>query len=324
MIPEIRRKLLGIANNFLDNVNLKLPKIDDIQLTGSLANYNYTSNSDLDVHILLDFKKVDEDVELVKTALDGLRFIWNTKHDIKIKGHEVELYFQDTKEPHVSSGLYSLKQGKWVKKPTYNPPSIDDQDILKKFNDIKKQIDHLYTLTKKHKKDIRMSEVLYNYGVKLFGKIKKLRQEGLKSEGEFSVGNLTFKYLRNTDYLEKLSNLINKNYDDIFNESFLHSGNRHRHPVVRDPGLRKHARTRPEYVSVRLDLPNCFKVMQKNAGPRFLYISPQDAYKITKHFNVRDLRRPKGLKKSGVAIGQKPSGRFYLMRTKKNKTDYMI
>ena len=76
MLPSIRKKLLDITKDFLSDIPVKLPKVDDIQLTGSLANYNYTPKSDLDVHILLDFKKIDEDVDLVKAALDGIRFIW--------------------------------------------------------------------------------------------------------------------------------------------------------------------------------------------------------------------------------------------------------
>ena len=326
MIPALRKKLIDITKDFLANVPIKLPKIDDIQLTGSLANYNYTPKSDLDIHILLDFNKIDEDTDLVKAALDGIRFIWNTKHDIKLKGHEVEMYFQDTKEPHVSSGLYSLQEGKWVKKPEYNPPSIKDEDVKKKFEDIKVQIDKLEELTNKYKDDSGKSETLYNYGRKLFQKIKKMRQEGLKGMGEFSVGNLTFKFLRNTEYIDKLYNLINHNYDEMYSESFFNSNkvnHRQQHAVVRDPGMRKHATTVPEYLKTNLDLPNSFKVMQKPGGPKFVYISPQDAYKLSKHFGVRDIRRPKGLKKSGVALGVKPNGRYYLMRTNKNKRSYL-
>jgi predicted nucleotidyltransferase len=59
--------------------------IKDIQLTGSLANYNWTNKSDLDVHILIDFNDIDENVDLVKKALDGQRFIWNTRHKIVIE-----------------------------------------------------------------------------------------------------------------------------------------------------------------------------------------------------------------------------------------------
>ena len=326
MNPKMRKKLLDITKEFLEDSPIKLPKIDDIQLTGSLANYNYTPKSDLDVHILLDFKKIDEDVDLVKAALDGIRFIWNTKHDIKMKGHEVEMYFQDTKEPHVASGLYSLKKGDWVKKPEYNPPNINDADIKKKFEDIKVQIDKLEELTKKYKDDAGKSKTLYNYGRRLFQKIKKMRQEGLKGVGEFSVGNLAFKFLRNTEYIDKLYGLINQNYDEIYSESFFNTNktaHRHQHAVVRDPAGRKHARTVPDYVSVRGDLPNSFKVMQKPGGPKKLYINHRDAYTLAKHFGIKDIRRPKGLKKSGVALGVEPNGRYYLIQTKQNKRSYL-
>ena len=55
--PIIRKKLLKIAEEFygkFDDVIGKKP-IVDIQLTGSLANYNYTDLSDLDLHVLIDF-----------------------------------------------------------------------------------------------------------------------------------------------------------------------------------------------------------------------------------------------------------------------------
>ena len=66
--PTIRAKLLSIAEDFSDALRIEVP-IDDIQLTGSLANYNWTEKSDLDVHVLIDFKKIDRNEELVKKAL---------------------------------------------------------------------------------------------------------------------------------------------------------------------------------------------------------------------------------------------------------------
>jgi predicted nucleotidyltransferase len=324
--PEIRKKLLTIADDFLATIDFKIPKIDDIQLTGSIANYNYTNYSDIDLHILLDFQEVNENLDLVKQAFNGLRFVWNTKHDITLKGHDVEIYVQDVNEPHVSSGLYSVSNNKWVVKPEYNPPSLNDEDIKAKVSAFKDDIDCLYELVDRfadHKSKLLQ---LHEYGKKLFKKIKKQRDEGLDDIGEFSVGNMVFKFLRNTDYLEKLLNLVNKSYDLHLSESLFNTtktNHRQQHAVVRDPGTRKHARTVPKYLETDLHLPNCFKVMQRPGGPKFLFINPQDAYKLAKHFGVQNLNRPKGLKKSGVALGMKPSGRFYLMRTKKNKGDYL-
>ena len=59
--PKIREKLLMIADDFYSA--LKFPaKIQDIQLTGSLANYNWTDKSDFDVHVLVDFEEIDDNV----------------------------------------------------------------------------------------------------------------------------------------------------------------------------------------------------------------------------------------------------------------------
>ena len=57
---NVRQKLLEIAFNFYDYVNqgLELP-IQSITLTGSNCQYHYNSDSDLDVHIIINFSKID-------------------------------------------------------------------------------------------------------------------------------------------------------------------------------------------------------------------------------------------------------------------------
>ena len=55
--PHIREKLLMIADDFYSALKFTA-KIQDIQLTGSLANYNWTDKSDLDVHVLVDFDEI--------------------------------------------------------------------------------------------------------------------------------------------------------------------------------------------------------------------------------------------------------------------------
>ena len=141
--PGIREKLLSITDDFIDKLSLEGVKIYDITLTGSNSNYNYNEYSDLDVHVLIDFKDINEDEELVKKALDGERFVWNLRHNVSLKGHDVEMYMQDKDEPHVASGLYSLKDDKWITEPSYDPPSIDIRDVFKKANAIETDIEIL-------------------------------------------------------------------------------------------------------------------------------------------------------------------------------------
>jgi hypothetical protein len=56
--PEVRKALLKIAYEFIQSLDVKTP-IVDIIFTGSMANYNYTDQSDIDLHILYDFDEVN-------------------------------------------------------------------------------------------------------------------------------------------------------------------------------------------------------------------------------------------------------------------------
>ena len=211
---DVREKLLTIAKDVTEGAGIKEELVDDVQLTGSLANFNYTDFSDLDTHILLDFKKVNHDEDLVKKALDGKRFVWNLRHDIKIGGHDVEVYFQDTDEPHKASGLYSLKDNKWITRPEHDEPTVDERDVTLKADRIKGEIADLEVALQTTEGD-DLGE-LAEASDALRDKIARMRKDSLESKGEFGIGNLAFKELRNSDYMERLINVSNAIYDKQF------------------------------------------------------------------------------------------------------------
>lgn len=218
--PLIRKKLIKIAKDFytkFDGVLEKIP-ISDIVLTGSLANYNYTDSSDLDVHVLVDFSKSKVDKKALKTAVDGIRFIWNLRHDIKIRGHEVELYVQDVNEPHTSTGLYSLLDRKWIKVPKFDLPKAKDSDVILKVESLANEINNLESKLVSVSSVSKNSKDLHKRANKLLQKIYKMRKEGLSSNGETSVGNLAFKKLRSEGYITKLIDVISKSYERIYSE----------------------------------------------------------------------------------------------------------
>lgn len=213
--PEVRTKLLQIANDFYTDLKADAP-IEDIHLTGSIANYNWTEQSDLDVHVLLDFSKINEDVDLVKRALDGQRYVWNKRHPVVIDGHDVELYAQDINEPHVASGLYSLLKGEWVTEPKYDPPSIDPNDVWRKVEAYSTEIEDI-------EKDINGADEAEARDAMarisaIKQKVMKARKEGLARNGEFSIENLVFKKLRNAGMLEKLIDLEAIAYSRVYSE----------------------------------------------------------------------------------------------------------
>ena len=206
MREDIRKRLLEISNDFIDSFGVEF-FIHDIVLTGSLANYNWSKYSDVDLHILVDMeeighnKKIDSKIlkTIVKEFFDAKKNVWNEKHDIKIKGFDVEVYVQDVNEPHVSSGVYSILNNKWEIEPKKESPQIDDRKILEKGEEYAKMIDNIVN----NGKDEKILDKIDS----LRKKLKEFRQSGLESGGEYSYENLTFKLLRRNGYIEKLLKL---------------------------------------------------------------------------------------------------------------------
>ena len=94
MYGDVRSRLLMIADDFFETLDIGWVDLDDVILTGSLANYNWSKFSDVDLHILLQFKDVDENVNLVKEYFNSKKNLWNEKHSITIKGYDAELYLK--------------------------------------------------------------------------------------------------------------------------------------------------------------------------------------------------------------------------------------
>jgi hypothetical protein len=213
---ELRTKLLQIAHDFYEDLKVSAP-IEDIQLTGSLANYNWTKYSDFDVHVIMDLSKINKDVELVKIAMEGLKTVWNQRHPVNIGGYDVELYAQDINQLHLASGLYSLLKGEWLRKPAYNPPSVDPKDVQLKSDHyiyaIKQMMDEIQEAGPEEARDImERASVLKK-------KISRSRDEQLAHKGgEFSVENLVFKRLRNEGWIGKLIDLKSQAYSHIYSE----------------------------------------------------------------------------------------------------------
>ena len=206
----IAEHLYKIAKNFFVNLDLEWKIVKDVILTGSIANYNWSIYSDIDLHILVDFRDVDNNEKLVKDFFKNATMNWNRTHKIIVKDHEVELYVQDSRETHHSTGVYSLKNDRWVKTPTKYNPTIDYANVQKKAAKLMNDIDEINEL-------FAYKEYKQSYGEadRMKARIRKFRKTGLEKGGEYSVENLAFKVLRRSDYLQKLSSLKIMSYDKM-------------------------------------------------------------------------------------------------------------
>lgn len=192
--PKVKAKLLTIAKKFIDTLDLKDAGIDDYVITGSNCNYNWTKQSDLDMHVLIrqDCKKCDRSIE---DCLKAKKTLWNDKHEITIYDIPVEAYATTASEKLVQdSGTYSLLKDRWINIPEKKKISIDAPSIKIKADEIASEIDQLISSKSDDEHSIR----------ELLNKIKRMRQAGLDAGGEFSVENLAFKTLRNNGYIDKI------------------------------------------------------------------------------------------------------------------------
>jgi hypothetical protein len=181
--------LLRIAKAYWQFLGIDT-RIDDVLVTGSQANYNYSRHSDIDLHLVVDYNSVECDMaidDLFKTKRD----LWKLEHDIDIHGIPVEVYVEDLNKPAVSA-TYSIVKNQWIKPPA----KIDAQVDVKRIERICLSWIILITTrlaTKDLEQIVQVKDMLWQY-----------RKKGLAVEGEMGVPNLVFKALRNSGVTDKL------------------------------------------------------------------------------------------------------------------------
>jgi hypothetical protein len=207
--PDVKTKILQIVEGFL--LDLEIPQdivVKDILITGSLANYNWSKFSDLDVHIVLDYNQFDVKPEILDNYFYANKTIWADEHDIKMFDFPVELYVQNLNHKMESKGVYSVLKDKWIQNPTKEEFTLDKNKIKTKANDF------IYKLKDiKQDFDDKKFDKVIDKTKKLKAKIKQMRNAGLERGGEFSLENIVFKTLRRINFMDVINSLKNKAYD---------------------------------------------------------------------------------------------------------------
>lgn len=214
---RVRLKLLDIADDFMETLGIKWVKPIDIILTGSICNYNWSSYSDIDLHVIIDFSKISEKKHFVQEYFNSKKNEWNDSHkDLKIFGFNVELYVEDIENDSIRDGIYSLEKNSWVKMPLYGnikPLSLKKEEKIKHLSSILlTKIEEIEGELNKPYDSYLLSKLEYKVN-KLLEVLKRIRKKGLSNKGEMSVGNIIYKICRRTGYLDKLWQLKNEIYD---------------------------------------------------------------------------------------------------------------
>ena len=195
--PEVREQLLKIAEDFLTELGVHDLDVKDITISGSNAAYSYTKYSDLDLHILVDMGNLPVD-EVYRELFTAKKTIYNDTHDITIHKIPVELYVQDSRQPVVSLGEYSVMNDQWIKIPTKRRSDFDQTATKSKYEKLLSLI------------EIALQSKQYSKVKHIIDTIKRYRQAGLDKGGEFGPENLAYKMLRSQGYITKLYDLRDK------------------------------------------------------------------------------------------------------------------
>jgi len=189
--PLVRKQLLIIAEDFVEELGIPDLDIVDVTISGSNAAFTWTKHSDLDLHILVNMSELHQDA-IYRELFRAKKTLYNDTHDITVHGIPVELYVQDSAEPVVSLGEYSILHDKWIKVPVRRAAKLDQNAAKAKFDQLKDLI--AVALKTKHSKKISKALAL----------IKRYRQAGLDKGGEFSPENLAFKAVRSQGAIDAL------------------------------------------------------------------------------------------------------------------------
>lgn len=203
---DVLQKLSEIYEEFLKQIDPLTLSVVDVQFVGSNAGYNYNENSDIDLHLIVNFDLNYIDNELLQSIYNDKKNDFNKKYDLELYDIPVEVYIEDIKSMNASSGVYSILRNEWVKEP--EPIEYEVPDYSKEAKETKTKVNEVLK-----SKDPQLIEDTIN-GIYMSRKI------GLATEGEMSIGNLVFKELRNDGLLDGLRN---KYYELRSNELSLES-----------------------------------------------------------------------------------------------------
>ena len=190
LLPEVREALLSIADDFREFLGVQDLEVKDITVSGSNAAYSYTPHSDIDLHLVVEIPESSD--EIYRELFNAKKFQYNEQHNLKVRQADVELYVQPSDEPHVSQGIYSVKDNKWIDVPKRKRARIDDSSVRHKYEDLVARIHQAV-----QGGDTKTINALID-------KIKNMRQSGLDQHGEFGADNLAFKILRTQGLIKKL------------------------------------------------------------------------------------------------------------------------
>jgi hypothetical protein len=199
--PDVDERFNRLGQFYFKKLSDDMPgvKLDDIVFVGSMADYLYTSYSDLDINLIIDTSKVHWPSKAITSYLKQSNKYWHTQ-TMTLSNYPIEVgtYTQIS----TLGGIYSILNHTWLKRPEHH-------DMLFSKDDLK-------GVAQTYHRDIIALQQEYIANPKQFECEKftqfqttliKWRKDGLQREGLTSIENMGYRLLRSLGEIDLVLDL---------------------------------------------------------------------------------------------------------------------
>ena len=208
--PEAQAQLMRIAHWVLEDLSIPEAQMVDATISGSIANFNYSSFSDLDLHIFVNIDTVPNP-EMVEAYMRTYSSVWNDEHDISLFGLPVNIFVKNARGEEHSAGIYSVLHGKWIRKPVPTKLTVTREDVLALALPFADKIRAAVERYEEKPEGAPCS----SYSA-LRHELRKFRKHHLEKDGELGAGNLAYKVLRRATFITSLEKTIVRCVDGTY------------------------------------------------------------------------------------------------------------
>lgn len=187
---DVGERLYRLGQFYFQKLSDDMPgvKLSDIVFIGSMADYLYTSHSDLDMNLIIDTANVHWPTKAITSYLKQNNKYWHTQ-SMTLFNYPIEIgaYTQIS----TLGGIYSVLDRAWVKMPEHHVILFSKDALKKVVRAYHQDIDvlqHEYISNPKQFRCERFSE----FQTALI----KWRKDGLQREGLTSIENISYRLLR--------------------------------------------------------------------------------------------------------------------------------
>jgi hypothetical protein len=213
--PEVRSILMNIVNDFFSTIGVNWQKsrgvVQDILLIGSNCNYNYGPASDVDIHVITDFRALTKgnDPYVLNFVRKTLKQAQNEykKMNLSYNGLPIEVVIEEFGVPNQNSaGTYSLLRNEWVRFPAL--PEKEQFNL--KNPKLRRRVTAIY----KRWRDM-IDRAIDSNDIKTLAQtlqtILAQRREALTQDGDGAPENHAYKMLRKpgNNHVQRIFDAIN-------------------------------------------------------------------------------------------------------------------